>query len=36
MYDSSKAIKELDYLVPPVEDGIRDALQWYRSNGFKI
>lgn len=35
MYDSSKAIKELDYLVPPVEDGIRDALQWYRSNGFK-
>lgn len=36
LYDSSKAIKELDYVVPPVEDGIRDALQWYQDNGYEL
>lgn len=36
LYDSSKAIAELDYKVPPVEDGIRDALRWYRENGYEL
>lgn len=36
MYDSSKAIAELDYVVSPIEDGIRDALGWYRANGYDI
>jgi len=35
-YDSSKAIAELGYKVPPVEDGIKASLAWYRSNGYSI
>ena len=34
--DSSKAIRELGYHVPPVEECIQSALDWYRSNGFTI
>lgn len=36
MYDSSKAIAELGYMVSPIEDGISDALAWYRENGYDI
>jgi dihydroflavonol-4-reductase len=33
-YDCSKAIRELDYPRHPVEGAIRDALQWFRTNGY--
>lgn len=33
-YDCSKAIRELDYPRHPVEHGIRDALTWFRANGY--
>jgi dihydroflavonol-4-reductase len=33
-YDCSKAIRELDYPRHPVESAIRDALLWFRSNGY--
>lgn len=33
---SGKAIRELGYVVPPVEDCIADALAWYRANGYDI
>ncbi len=33
---SSKAIHELDYHVPSVNDCINDALQWYREQGYDI
>jgi dihydroflavonol-4-reductase len=33
-YDCSKAIRELDYPRHPVEGAIRDALMWFRSNGY--
>jgi dihydroflavonol-4-reductase len=33
-YDCSKAIRELDYPRNPVEDAIRDALTWFRQNGY--
>ncbi len=33
-YDCSKAIRELDYPRSPVEQAIRDALQWFRANGY--
>ena len=33
-YDCSKAIRELDYPRSPVETAIRDALQWFRENGY--
>lgn len=33
-YDCSKAIRELDYPRHPVEGAIRDALTWFRSNGY--
>jgi dihydroflavonol-4-reductase len=33
-YDCSKAIRELDYPRNPVEDAIRDALSWFRANGY--
>ena len=35
-YDSSKAMAELDYKVPPVEDSINAALSWYRQHGYQI
>jgi dihydroflavonol-4-reductase len=33
-YDCSKAIHELDYPRSPVEGAIRDALAWFRANGY--
>lgn len=33
-FDSSKAIRELDYVVPPLEKMLDDAYDWYRENGF--
>ena len=33
-YDSSKAIKELDYKLFPVPKLIDDAYDWYKENGF--
>jgi dihydroflavonol-4-reductase len=33
-YDCSKAIRELDYPRHPVEGAIKDALVWFRSNGY--
>ncbi|MEK6525282.1 MAG: NAD-dependent epimerase/dehydratase family protein [Nitrospirota bacterium] len=33
-YDCSKAILELDYPRNPVEHAIRDALAWFRANGY--
>jgi dihydroflavonol-4-reductase len=33
-YDSSKAIKELDYKLVPVQQMINDAYIWYKENGF--
>lgn len=33
-YDCSKAIRELDYPRSPVENAIRDALTWFRRNGY--
>lgn len=35
-FRSDKAILELGYRVPPVEDCLADALLWYRKNGFQI
>jgi dihydroflavonol-4-reductase len=33
---SGKAINQLDYHVPRIEDCIEDALTWYRQNGYDI
>jgi len=33
-YDCSRAIRELDYPRSPVETAIRDAIQWFRGNGY--
>ena len=33
-YDSSKAIKELNYKITPVAKSIDDAYDWYKENGF--
>ena len=33
-YDCSKAIRELDYPRSPIEPAIRDALNWFRANGY--
>ena len=33
-YDCSKAIRELDYPRSPVEGAIRDALAWFKANGY--
>jgi dihydroflavonol-4-reductase len=33
-YDCSKAIGELDYPRSPVEGAIRDALAWFKANGY--
>jgi dihydroflavonol-4-reductase len=33
-YDCSKALRELDYPRRPVEGAIRDALAWFRANGY--
>ena len=34
LYDCSKAIGELDYPRSPVEGAIRDALAWFKANGY--
>ena len=33
-YDCTKAIHELDYPRSPVETAIRDAVTWFRDNGY--
>ncbi len=33
-YDCAKAIRELDYPRHPVDAAIRDALAWFRANGY--
>jgi dihydroflavonol-4-reductase len=33
-FTSAKAERELGYASRPVEDGLRDALQWFRSQGY--
>jgi dihydroflavonol-4-reductase len=33
-YDCSKAIRELEYPRSPVDQAIRDALAWFRANGY--
>jgi dihydroflavonol-4-reductase len=33
-YDCSKAIRELDYPRNSIENAIRDAVDWFRSNGY--
>ena len=33
-YDSSKAITELGYRIGSVEDGLRDAWEWFRQHGY--
>ncbi|MGH7165316.1 MAG: NAD-dependent epimerase/dehydratase family protein [Nitrospiraceae bacterium] len=33
-YDCSKAIRELDYPRNPVEGAIRDAINWFKQNGY--
>ena len=33
-YDCSKAMRELDYPRSPVEGAIRDALAWFKANGY--
>ncbi|MGK0374434.1 MAG: nucleoside-diphosphate-sugar epimerase [Arenicella sp.] len=34
--DSSKAVRELDYVVPVAEECIRDAVDWYQEQGFLL
>jgi len=34
--DSSKAIRELDYVVPITEECIRDAVDWYLEQGYEF
>jgi dihydroflavonol-4-reductase len=33
-YDCSKAVRELGLPQSPVENAFRDAVQWYRENGY--
>ncbi len=33
-YDCSKAIRVLDYPRSPVERALRDALAWFKENGY--
>jgi dihydroflavonol-4-reductase len=33
-YDCSKAIRELEYPRNPIEPAVRDALAWFRNNGY--
>lgn len=33
-YDCSKALRELDYPRSPIEGAIRDALAWFKQNGY--
>ena len=33
-YDCSKAVRELEYPRSPIERAIRDALSWFRENGY--
>lgn len=35
-YDCSKAMRELDHPRRPVEHAIRDALTWFRANGYLL
>ena len=34
--DCSKAIEELDYVIPPIPTIIGDAVDWYRAEGFDL
>ncbi len=34
--DSSKAVRELGYVVPVAEECIRDAVDWYQEQGFTL
>lgn len=33
-YDSSKAIRELEYKIAPLSEMINDAFDWYKENGY--
>jgi dihydroflavonol-4-reductase len=33
-FDSSKASRELGYAPRPLEDALRDAVNWFANNGF--
>jgi dihydroflavonol-4-reductase len=33
-FDSSKAVRELGYEQTPINDAIRDAVEWFSENGF--
>jgi dihydroflavonol-4-reductase len=33
-FDSSKAIRDLDYSPGPVREAVRKAVEWYRANGY--
>ncbi len=33
-YRSDKAVRELGYVVAPIEPAIRDAVKWFRSQGM--
>ncbi len=33
-FDSAKAVRELDYVIPPFEKMLDDAYNWYCENGF--
>lgn len=33
-YDSSRAQRELDYRIPPIEDSVRDAWNWFQQYGY--
>ena len=33
-FDSSKAVRELNYVIPPLKRMLDDAYGWYRENGF--
>ncbi len=33
-FDSAKAVRELDYVVPPLQKMLDDAYDWYCDNGF--
>jgi nucleoside-diphosphate-sugar epimerase len=34
--DSTKADRELDYVVPIAEECIRDAVDWYQEQGYPL
>ena len=33
-FDNSKTVKELGLSFRPVEDSLRDSIQWFRENGY--